>query len=223
MEIVKQHKSAGGIQRYCVHDSKVTSTPMRFSAYLPPQAEYGPVPVVFFLSGLTCTEENVTTKAGFQRDAAALGLAVVAPDTSPRGLGLPGEDESYDFGSGAGFYVDATRAPWSENYRMYSYVTDELPDLIARELPVDRDRIGVFGHSMGGHGALVAAFRHPDRFKSVSAFAPDRSSERCPVGKEGANGVPRRRRCRLAPLRRHRARENDILSRSDLDRSGRGR
>ena len=144
---------------------------MRFAVYLPPAAERGPVPALVYLSGLSCTEENFTVKAGAQRHAAEHGLMLVAPDTSPRGEGVP-DDPAYDLGQGAGFYVDATQAPWARNYRMYSYVADELPTLLAARLPVRADALGICGHSMGGHGALVLALRRPDRFRSVSALAP---------------------------------------------------
>jgi len=161
---------------------------MRFGVFLPPQAEVRSVPVLYWLSGLTCTEENFIVKAGAQRVAAELGLAIVAPDTSPRGLKIPGEAESYDFGLGAGFYVDATQAPWSRGYRMYSYVATELPELVEAELPVDPARTGIFGHSMGGHGALTVALKNPQRYKSVSAFAPISSPMRCPWGEKALAG-----------------------------------
>jgi S-formylglutathione hydrolase len=144
---------------------------MQFSLYLPPQAETQPVPVLYFLSGLTCTAENFTTKAGAQQFAAQAGIAIVAPDTSPRGTDVP-DDEAQDFGQGAGFYVDATEAPWSQHYRMYSYVTQELPQFVQQHFPIRGDRQGICGHSMGGHGALVCALRNPQQYRSVSAFAP---------------------------------------------------
>jgi S-formylglutathione hydrolase len=161
---------------------------MRFGVFLPPQAASGRVPVLYWLSGLTCTEENFIVKAGAQRVAAALGLAIVVPDTSPRGLGIPGEGDSYDFGLGAGFYVDATEAPWSRGYRMYSYITQELPADVAATFPVDPDRVGIFGHSMGGHGALTIALKNPRHYKSVSAFAPIASPIRCPWGQKALSG-----------------------------------
>jgi S-formylglutathione hydrolase len=161
---------------------------MRFGLFLPPQAEAGAVPVLYWLSGLTCTEENFIVKAGAQRVAAELGLALVVPDTSPRGLGIPGEGESYDFGLGAGFYVDAAQAPWSRGYRMYSYVTKELFELAAAKFPVDSRRVGVFGHSMGGHGALTIALKNPQQYTSVSAFAPISSPMRCPWGEKALTG-----------------------------------
>jgi S-formylglutathione hydrolase len=161
---------------------------MRFGVFLPPQAEARAAPVLYWLSGLTCTEENFIVKAGAQRVAAELGLAIVVPDTSPRGLKIPGEAESYDFGLGAGFYVDATQAPWSRGYRMYSYVASELPGLVEAEFPVDPARAGIFGHSMGGHGALTVALKNPERYRSVSAFAPISSPMRCPWGEKALAG-----------------------------------
>jgi S-formylglutathione hydrolase len=161
---------------------------MRFGVFLPPQAEARAVPVLYWLSGLTGTEENFIVKAGAQRAAAELGLAVVAPDTSPRGLKIPGEADSYDFGLGAGFYVDATQAPWSRGYRMYSYVAKELPRLIESSFPVNPKKVGIFGHSMGGHGALTIALKNPDYYKSVSAFAPISSPMRCPWGEKALGG-----------------------------------
>ncbi len=188
LETVSETRCFGGVQGVYRHDSTETGTPMRFAVYRPPQAERGPVPVLWWLSGLTCTEENVTVKAGAQRTAAEHGLMLVAPDTSPRGLDLPGEHDAYDFGSGAGFYVDATEAPWSAHYRMYSYVRDELPALVAAHFPMDPARQGIFGHSMGGHGALVLALRNPDRYRSVSAFAPIVAPTRVPWGEKAFTG-----------------------------------
>ena len=161
---------------------------MRFGVFLPPQADAGRVPVLYWLSGLTCTEENFIVKAGAQRVAAELGLAIVVPDTSPRGLGIAGESDSYDFGLGAGFYVDATEAPWSNGYRMYSYVAKELPGVVADGFPVEPTRSGIFGHSMGGHGALTIALKNPSRYKSLSAFAPIASPVRCPWGQKALTG-----------------------------------
>lgn len=163
---------------------------MRFGVFMPPHAfSGGPlVPVLYWLSGLTCTEENFVIKAGAQRVAAELGIALVTPDTSPRGLDLPGEADGHDFGVGAGFYVDASQEPWSKNYRMYSYVTRELPWLIAANFSVDPSRVGIFGHSMGGHGALVLALRNPQFYKSVSAFAPISSPMRSPWGEKALSG-----------------------------------
>jgi S-formylglutathione hydrolase len=161
---------------------------MRFGVFLPPHAEAGSAPVLYWLSGLTCTEENFIVKAGAQRVAAELGLALVVPDTSPRGLKIPGEAESYDFGLGAGFYVDATQAPWARGYRMYSYVARELPELIESSFPVDGEKSGIFGHSMGGHGALTVALKNPEKYKSASAFAPISSPMRCPWGEKALTG-----------------------------------
>ncbi len=188
LETVSQARSFGGTQFVYRHDSAETGTPMRFSAFVPPQAASGPVPVVWFLSGLTCTEENFTVKAGAQRIAAELGLAVIAPDTSPRGEGVPDDPEgAYDFGLGAGFYVDATEAPFAQHYRMRSYVERELPAVLG-ELPLDMARQGITGHSMGGHGAVTIALRNPGRFKAVSAFAPISSPINCPWGEKALGG-----------------------------------
>jgi len=178
---LSEHRCFGGIQGIYSHFADSTNCDMRLSVFVPPQAEDGPVPVVTFLSGLTCTEENFTTKAGAQRYAAEHGLMIVAPDTSPRGDGVA-DDEAYDLGQGAGFYVDARMSPWSAHYLMYSYVTEELPQLIADNFPADRDRQGIFGHSMGGHGALICALRNPYQFRSVSAFAPIVAPSGCPWG-----------------------------------------
>ncbi|MDT7933968.1 MAG: S-formylglutathione hydrolase [Sphingomonadaceae bacterium] len=174
VETLSTHRCFGGYQSFHRHHSASTNTPMRYAVYSPPAAEAGPVGVVFCLAGLTCTEENFTVKAGAQRVAAEHGLMLVMPDTSPRGGDVPGDpDGAYDFGDGAGFYVDATEAPWNANYRMWSYVTDELPEVIAAQYAsADLGRMGVLGHSMGGHGALIAALRRPERFRSLSAFAP---------------------------------------------------
>ena len=161
---------------------------MRFGVYLPPQAEVRQVPLLYWLSGLTCTEENFVIKAGAQRVAAELGIALVVPDTSPRGLDIPGEAANYDFGLGAGFYVDATVAPWSQGYRMYSYVVKELRDVVTAGFPLDPSRAGVFGHSMGGHGALTIALKNPQLYKCVSAFAPICSPMRCPWGEKALSG-----------------------------------
>jgi S-formylglutathione hydrolase len=185
---LKRHRCHGGIQGVYRHESSATQCPMEFAVYEPAQAAYGKVPVLYWLSGLTCTWANFTEKAGVQRHAAAHGLIVVAPDTSPRGIGLPGEDDAYDFGSGAGFYVDATVMPWARHYRMYTYVTQELPALIEASLPVDRERRGIFGHSMGGHGALICALKNPERYRSLSAFAPICAPMRCPWGEKAFAG-----------------------------------
>jgi len=185
---VSQNKCFGGIQSVCSHESLETRCVMRFGVYLPPQAQTARVPVLYWLSGLTCTEENFIVKAGAQRVAAELGLAIIAPDTSPRGLNIPGEADSYDFGLAAGFYVDATEAPWSHGYRMYSYITKELFEIVSSTFPVDPARVGIFGHSMGGHGALTIALKNPSRYKSVSAFSPVVSPSRCPWGEKALSG-----------------------------------
>jgi S-formylglutathione hydrolase len=189
MERIRNWACFGGQQQVWRHKSAVLGCSMEVAVYLPPQAgESAKLPVLYYLSGLTCTWENMVSKAGAQRYAAEHGLTLVAPDTSPRGVNLAGEDESYDFGSGAGFYVDATEAPWSKHYRMYSYVTEELPALIAEYFPVEPARSGIFGHSMGGHGALVCAFRNPQRYKSVSAFAPIVAPSQVPWGEKAFTG-----------------------------------
>ncbi|HPA39146.1 MAG TPA: alpha/beta hydrolase-fold protein, partial [Phenylobacterium sp.] len=181
MEILQQHRVHGGTLSYCRHDSAATGGAMRASIFLPPGA--GPHPLLVWLSGLTCTEENFTTKAGAYGAAAAAGLAVLAPDTSPRGEGVA-DDPAYDLGQGAGFYVDATQAPWAPHFRMETYVTRDLLAAVEAALPLDPARRGISGHSMGGHGALTLALRHPDLFRSVSAFAPIVSPTRCPWGEK---------------------------------------
>lgn len=178
------HACHGGRMGFYSHASESTGTEMRFAVFLPPQAEAGPVPALYFLAGLTCTEETFMIKAGAQRLAAELGLMLVACDTSPRGLNLPGEADHWDFGVGAGFYLDATQAPWAPHYRMGRYVNEELPALIEANFPARRDRRGIFGHSMGGHGALVTALRHPQRWHSVSAFAPIANPVAVPWGQK---------------------------------------
>ncbi len=175
---------AGRQLRYS-HDSVVLGCSMTFSVFLPPAAELGAVPVLYWLSGLTCTDENFVTKAGAQRVAAELGIALVAPDTSPRGEGVPDDAEgAYDFGLGAGFYVNATEEPWAQHYQMYDYVVSELPALINAEFPVDPQRQAISGHSMGGHGALTVALNNPDSYRSVSAFAPICAPSQCPWGEK---------------------------------------
>jgi S-formylglutathione hydrolase len=188
LELIEEHVCHGGVQRFYRHESKTIGLPMRFSVYLPPHAQHGRVPALFYLAGLTCTEETFPVKAGAQRFAARHGMALVAPDTSPRGAGIAGETDAWDFGVGAGFYVDATREPWSKHYRMYSYVRDELRETVAAELPVDVTRLGIFGHSMGGHGALMLALRNPGLYRSVSAFAPIAAPMRCPWGQKAFSG-----------------------------------
>ena len=172
MKTISTSKSHGGVQGVYSHASQACACDMTFAVFVPPQAAEGPCPVVWYLSGLTCTHQNVMDKGEYRRMAAELGLIVVCPDTSPRGDDIPDEKDNWQFGKGAGFYVDATQAPYARNYRMYSYITEELPALIAAEFPADTGRQGIFGHSMGGHGALTMALKHPDRFKSCSAFAP---------------------------------------------------
>ncbi len=184
LQLKSQQACFGGTIGFYSHPSDRCHCDMNFSIYLPPQVQSGNVPVLYYLSGLTCTEENFTTKAGAQQFAAKYGVAIVAPDTSPRGTDVPDEKDAWDFGSGAGFYVDATQVPWSTHYNMYSYVTAELPALIAANFPVDADRQGIFGHSMGGHGALICALRHPEQFKSVSAFAPIVAPTQCAWGEK---------------------------------------
>src|SRR5471032_3295375 len=161
LELVEEHRCWGGVQRTYKHDSQSIGLPMRFSVFLPAAASTGKVPALFYLAGLTCTEETFPIKAGAQRYASEHGIALIAPDTSPRGAGVPNESAAWDFGVGAGCYVDATQEPWARNYRMYSYVTQDLREAVLAELPVREDRLGIFGHSMGGHGALVLALRTP--------------------------------------------------------------
>jgi S-formylglutathione hydrolase len=184
LETRSLHHCFGGIQGYYQHSSTVIGLPMRFSVYQPPQAEQQRVPVLFFLAGLTCTEETFMIKAGAQRYAAELGLMLVTMDTSPRQTGIPGETDAWDFGAGAGFYLDATAEPWARHYRMESYITQELRNIIVEQFPADPNRIGIFGHSMGGHGALTLALRYPELFRSVSAFAPICAPMRCPWGQK---------------------------------------
>jgi S-formylglutathione hydrolase len=190
MEIVSENESHGGRQLVVRHASRATSTDMTFSIFLPPQAEgSGRLPVVWYLSGLTCTHANVTEKGEYRAACAQHGLVFVAPDTSPRGPDVPSAPEGeWDFGLGAGFYVDATEQPWAKNYRMWSYVTEELPALVAGEFPVDGYRQGITGHSMGGHGALTVALRNPDLFRSVSAFAPIVAPGQVPWGQKALAG-----------------------------------
>ncbi|MDC3249377.1 S-formylglutathione hydrolase [Porticoccaceae bacterium] len=182
-EQIGANQSFGGQQLRYKHQSAVLNCEMTFSIYLPPQASQGPVPVLYWLSGLTCTDENFVQKAGAQQHAAEHGIAVVCPDTSPRGEGVADDpDAAYDMGLGAGFYVNATQQPWAEHYQMYSYVVDELPALINAQFPVDGQRAAVSGHSMGGNGALSIALKNPGQFKSVSAFSPICSPINCPWG-----------------------------------------
>lgn len=188
METRSQHACFGGTMGFFSHASSATGTDMRFAVFLPPQAQRGRCPALYYLAGLTCTEETFAIKAGAQRLASEYGLALVMPDTSPRGLNLPGETTDWDFGAGAGFYLDATVPPWAPHYRMAQYVTQELPALIEASFPVRPDRRGVFGHSMGGHGALVTALREPSRWHSVSAFAPIANPVAVPWGEKAFTG-----------------------------------
>ena len=184
LEILNLHQCFGGVMGFYRHDSEETHCSMRFSVFVPPLALKQQVPVLYYLAGLTCNEETFMIKAGAQRIAADLGIMLVAPDTSPRGVPLPGDNDSWDFGIGAGFYLDATQEPWAKHYRMYSYVTRELPALIEANFPVDRAHMGIFGHSMGGHGALTIALKNPDLYHSVSAFAPISAPMRAPWGEK---------------------------------------
>jgi len=183
-----QHASFGGTQSFWEHASAACAGPMRYAVYLPPAAREHEVPALYYLAGLTCTEETFAIKAGAQRVAAELGLALVAPDTSPRAARYPGDDTSWDFGQGAGFYLDAREAPWSATYRMETWITDELVRVVEAELPIRPDARGVFGHSMGGHGALTLALRHPGRYASVSAFAPIVAPSQVPWGEKAFGG-----------------------------------
>ncbi|MEH6702899.1 S-formylglutathione hydrolase [Parasphingorhabdus sp.] len=183
METVSTSRSFGGIQGVYSHASTATGTDMSFAVYVPDHEEGAKLPVLWFLSGLTCTHANVMEKGEYRQLASELGLVVVAPDTSPRGEGVP-DDSSYDLGQGAAFYVDATEEPWADHFQMRSYIEQELPALIAEQFPVDVKRQGIFGHSMGGHGALTMALRNPERYKSASAFAPIVAPSQCPWGKK---------------------------------------
>lgn len=188
LQLISQSKCFEGMQYVYSHVAIETACTMQFALFLPSRAQNEKVPVLYWLSGLTCTPENFIVKSGAQRIAEALGLALVVPDTSPRGLNIPGENQHYDFGLGAGFYVDAIQLPWSKSYRMYSYVTKELKTLINIHFPVDSTRMGIFGHSMGGHGALTIALKNPDDYKSVSAFSPICSTMQSPWGEKALAG-----------------------------------
>jgi S-formylglutathione hydrolase len=188
LETLSEHRSFGGLQGYYRHASSVIGLPMRFAVYQPPQARERRVPVLFYLAGLTCTEETFVIKAGAQRVAALLGLMLVTCDTSPRQTGIAGEADDWEFGSGAGFYVNATQPPWSQYFRMYDYVLGELRETVLGQFPGEAQRLGIFGHSMGGHGALVLALRNPDVYRSVSAFAPICAPSRCPWGRKAFSG-----------------------------------
>jgi len=190
MDTISVTRAHGGTQHVVKHASDATGTEMTFSVYVPPQADDGaPCPVVWYLSGLTCTHANVTEKGEYRRACAELGLVFVAPDTSPRGAGVPDDPAAaYDFGLGAGFYVDATQAPFDRNYRMYSYIVDELPEVVASVFPIDLGAQAITGHSMGGHGALTVALRNPGRFRSCSAFAPIVAPGQVPWGEKALSG-----------------------------------
>jgi S-formylglutathione hydrolase len=187
-ELLSRHAAFGGAVSFHRHVAAETACAMRFAVYMPPQAERRRVPVLWYLAGLTCTEETFMTKAGALRVAAELGLALVAPDTSPRGVTVAGDSDSWDFGVAAGFYLDATEQPWARHYRMYSYITRELAELVEKNFAVDPKRQGIFGHSMGGHGALTIALKHPERYRSVSAFAPVSAPMHCPWGQKAFTG-----------------------------------
>jgi S-formylglutathione hydrolase len=196
IERVSESRCFEGRQIVYKHASAACACTMRFAVYLPPAAERGPVPALYWLSGLTCTEENFSVKAGAQRYAAELGIALIIPDTSPRGVNIPGEDAQMDVGTGAGFYVNATEAPWAAHYRMYDYIRDELPSAVNANLPVDATRKSISGHSMGGHGAIILGIRNPQQFRSVSAFAPIASASQSAWGQQALTaylGADRRR------------------------------
>jgi S-formylglutathione hydrolase len=188
LEVLSRHRCFEGTMGFYRHAATETACAMRFAVFTPPQAAKQRVPVLYYLAGLTCNEETFMIKAGAQRLAAELGLMLVAPDTSPRGVSLHGDSESWDFGVAAGFYLDATQAPWAAHYRMYSYITRELPALIEQSFPVDTARQGIFGHSMGGHGALTIGLKHPERYRSISAFAPIVAPTQVPWGQKAFNG-----------------------------------
>lgn len=186
MELLSEHFCFGGVQRFYQHTSTQLGLPAKFSVFLPPAAlqTQTSVPVLLYLAGLTCTEETFMIKAGAQRVAALLGIALVCPDTSPRGAGISGESDAWDLGLGAGFYLDATQAPWSKHYRMQTYLHDELMPLLGNSLAIDTQKMGLFGHSMGGHGALTLALKYPGWAKSLSAFAPICAPSQCPWGEK---------------------------------------
>jgi S-formylglutathione hydrolase len=188
LRLISEHGCFGGVQYFFEHDSGETKTPMRFSVYMPAQAKQGPIPTIVYLAGLTCTEETFMIKAGAQRLASELGIALVAPDTSPRKTDIPGQAQSWDFGVAAGFYIDATQTPWAHNWRMESYLIKELIPSLPKVLPIDLKRLSIMGHSMGGHGALTLALKHPEMFKCVSAFAPICAPTQCPWGRKAFSG-----------------------------------
>ena len=188
MELISEHACFGGTQGFYRHESQLIGLPMRFGVFVPPQARHAPVPVLFFLAGLTCTEETFAIKAGAQQFAAQHGLMLVMPDTSPRNTAVEGADAAWDFGTGAGFYLDAVQAPWSTHWRMGSYVAQELRQLVLSKFAARADRVGIFGHSMGGHGALTLALKNPGNYQSVSAFAPIAAPMQCPWGTKAFSG-----------------------------------
>ena len=188
LKVISEHACFGGVQGFYEHASSTIGLPMKFGLYRPPQAANGPVPVLFWLAGLTCTEETFAIKAGAQQHAAKHGLMLVTPDTSPRHTGFAEADANWDFGHGAGFYVDAIVAPWSRHFRMETYITQELRELVLSNFAAQSERAGIFGHSMGGHGALTLALRHPELFRSVSAFAPVAAPSSCPWGIKAFGG-----------------------------------
>ncbi len=187
-EVLSEHACFGGVQGFYRHQSAAIGLPMKFGVFVPPQAKAGPVPALVWLAGLTCTEETFAIKAGAQRLAAALGMMLVTPDTSPRGTGVEGADTDWDFGTGAGFYLDATQSPWGPRWRMESYITQDLLAALAQQFPLRAQATGLFGHSMGGHGALTLGLRHPDLFRSVSAFSPIAAPMQCPWGVKAFTG-----------------------------------
>ena len=188
LRTLSEHACFGGVQGFYQHASTATGTAMKFGVFVPPQAKTGAVPVLFYLAGLTCNEETFAIKAGAQQHAARHGLMLVTPDTSPRDTGVAGADAAWDFGNGAGFYLDATQAPWAAHWRMERYVSEELRALVLSQFAARADRVGIFGHSMGGHGALTLALRHPGRYQSVSALAPIAAPMHCPWGRKAFSG-----------------------------------
>lgn len=188
MKKIESNKCFGGDVNVYEHESKTLNCTMKFSVFLPEQAKDGPCPAMMFLSGLTCTHDNFTTKSGAYKAAAKLGMIIIAPDTSPRGDDVPDDKDSYDFGKGAGFYIDATQKPWSKHFHMESYIADELYDLVHDKLPVAEGRMGLSGHSMGGHGALTLYFKYPEKFASVSAFSPIVAPSQVPWGQKAFSG-----------------------------------
>jgi len=188
LKLISDTKCFGGHHKRYSHQSSSTLTEMNFAIYLPPQAEKEKVPALWYLSGLTCTDENFSTKAGAQRYAAEHGIALIAPDTSPRGANIEGETENWDFGVGAGFYLNATEPKWNKNYNMYSYITEELWNLIIENFPINKEKQSITGHSMGGHGALICSLKNPGKYKSVSAFAPISNPIEAPLGKKAFSG-----------------------------------